>query len=41
MAFFRSPAAHNAGTLCSLLALPPYAFRRRHHARHHGSWNNL
>src|SRR5689334_2082131 len=29
------------GTICSLLTLAPYAFWRRQHARHHGSWNNL
>ena len=29
------------GTLCSVLTLAPYAHWRRHHARHHASWNNL
>jgi len=29
------------GSLCSLMTLTPYAFWRRQHARHHGSWNNL
>ncbi len=29
------------GTLCSVLTLAPYAHWRRHHARHHVSWNNL
>ena len=29
------------GTLCSVMTLTPYAFWRRQHARHHGSWNNL
>src|SRR6266513_2916523 len=41
-AFFRSPRANNIiGSLCSLMTLTPYAFWRRQHARHHGSWNNL
>lgn len=40
--FFRSRWANDAiGTLCSLMTLTPYAFWRRQHARHHGSWNNL
>jgi omega-6 fatty acid desaturase (delta-12 desaturase) len=40
--FFRSRPANNVlGTICSLLTLTPYAFWRRQHARHHGSWNNL
>jgi omega-6 fatty acid desaturase (delta-12 desaturase) len=40
--FFRSRRANDVlGTLCSLLTLTPYAFWRRQHARHHGSWNNL
>ena len=40
--FFRSHRANNLlGMLCSLLTLAPYAFWRRQHARHHGSWNNL
>lgn len=29
------------GTLCSLITLTPFAYWRRLHARHHGSWNNL
>jgi omega-6 fatty acid desaturase (delta-12 desaturase) len=29
------------GMLCSVMTLTPYAFWRRQHARHHGSWNNL
>jgi len=41
-AFFRSQRANNVlGSLCSLMTLTPYAFWRRQHARHHGSWNNL
>src|SRR5947207_1542449 len=41
-AFFRSQRANNIlGNLCSLMTLTPYAFWRRQHARHHGSWNNL
>lgn len=40
--FFRSQWANNMlGSLCSLMTLTPYAFWRRQHARHHGSWNNL
>lgn len=40
--FFRSRRANDLiGMLCSLLTLTPYAFWRRQHARHHGSWNNL
>jgi acyl-lipid omega-6 desaturase (Delta-12 desaturase) len=40
--FFKSRRANDlTGTLCSLLTLTPYAFWRRQHARHHGSWNNL
>ena len=40
--FFRSRRANNVlGSLCSLMTLTPYAFWRRQHARHHGSWNNL
>jgi omega-6 fatty acid desaturase (delta-12 desaturase) len=40
--FFRSHRANNVlGIVCSLLTLTPYAFWRRQHARHHGSWNNL
>src|SRR5204862_569295 len=41
-AFFRSQRANDIlGSLCSLMTLTPYAFWRRQHARHHGSWNNL
>jgi len=41
-AFFRSQRANNIiGSLCSVMTLTPYAFWRRQHARHHGSWNNL
>jgi omega-6 fatty acid desaturase (delta-12 desaturase) len=40
--FFRSQRANDLiGSLCSLMTLTPYAFWRRQHARHHGSWNNL
>lgn len=40
--YFRSRWANDVvGTICSLLTLAPYAFWRRQHARHHGSWNNL
>src|SRR5438132_13715912 len=40
--FFRSRRANELiGRLCSLMTLTPYAFWRRQHARHHGSWNNL
>jgi hypothetical protein len=40
--FFRSRRGNElTGRLCSLMTLTPYAFRRRQHARHHGSWNNL
>jgi acyl-lipid omega-6 desaturase (Delta-12 desaturase) len=40
--FFRSRRANDLiGMLCSLMTLTPYAFWRRQHARHHGSWNNL
>jgi omega-6 fatty acid desaturase (delta-12 desaturase) len=39
---FRSRRANNImGTACSLLTLAPYASWRRHHAGHHGNWNNL
>jgi omega-6 fatty acid desaturase (delta-12 desaturase) len=41
-AFFRTQRANNiVGNLCGLMTLTPYAFWRRQHARHHGSWNNL
>jgi omega-6 fatty acid desaturase (delta-12 desaturase) len=40
--FFKSKRANDLiGLLCSLMTLTPYAFWRRQHARHHGSWNNL
>jgi acyl-lipid omega-6 desaturase (Delta-12 desaturase) len=40
--FFRSRRANDVlGSVCSLMTLAPYAFWRRQHARHHGSWNNL
>src|SRR6185503_18132995 len=40
--FFKSRRANDLiGTICSLMTLTPYAFWRRQHARHHGSWNNL
>jgi omega-6 fatty acid desaturase (delta-12 desaturase) len=40
--FFKSRRANDLiGILCSLVTLTPYAFWRRQHARHHGSWNNL
>src|SRR5437016_10473828 len=40
--FFSSRRANELiGRLCSLMTLTPYAFWRRQHARHHGSWNNL
>jgi len=40
--FFKSKWANDLiGNLCSLMTLTPYAFWRRQHARHHGSWNNL
>jgi acyl-lipid omega-6 desaturase (Delta-12 desaturase) len=40
--FFKSKWANDLiGRLCSLMTLTPYAFWRRQHARHHGSWNNL
>lgn len=29
------------GAVCSLVTLTPFAYWRRLHARHHGSWNNL
>jgi len=40
--FFRSRRLnHLVGSLCSLITLTPFAFWRRQHAAHHGSWNNL
>lgn len=39
---FASRAANTlAGRVCGLLTLTPYANWRRHHAAHHGIWNNL
>jgi omega-6 fatty acid desaturase (delta-12 desaturase) len=41
-AFFASRRLNDIiGGLCSLLTLTPYRFWRRHHAVHHGNWNNL
>lgn len=41
-AFFRSRRANDlAGMACSLITMAPYASWRRHHAGHHGSWNDL
>ena len=40
--FFKSRLANDLiGIVCSLMTLTSYAFWRRQHARHHGSWNNL
>lgn len=40
--FFRSRRANDiVGRLCSLMTLAPYSSWRRHHAGHHGNWNNL
>ena len=40
--FFKSRWANELiGSRCSLMTLMPYAFWRRQHAKHHGSWNNL
>ncbi len=42
VAFFRSRRANDIlGMACSLFTLAPYASWRRHHAGHHGIWNNL
>ena len=42
VAFFRSRRANDLlGMTCSLFTLAPYASWRRHHAGHHGVWNNL
>ena len=39
---FRSRRLNSAvGSLCSMVTLTPFAYWRRLHARHHGSWNNL
>jgi acyl-lipid omega-6 desaturase (Delta-12 desaturase) len=38
----RAPRANGLlGRFCSLLTLTPYAQWRRHHAKHHGAWNDL
>ncbi|WP_086644333.1 fatty acid desaturase [Acetobacter sp. DsW_063] len=38
---FRHDYTNNlVGRLCSLLTLTPYDHWKRHHALHHGSWNN-
>jgi omega-6 fatty acid desaturase (delta-12 desaturase) len=40
--FCRSRLANDLlGRFCSLLTLTPYAQWRRHHAKHHGDWNDL
>jgi omega-6 fatty acid desaturase (delta-12 desaturase) len=40
--FFRARGANALlGRFCSLLTLTPFAQWRRHHARHHGAWNDL
>jgi acyl-lipid omega-6 desaturase (Delta-12 desaturase) len=40
--FFRSRRLNSIlGAVCSLVTLTPFAYWRRLHARHHGSWNNL
>ena len=40
--FFRARRANDLlGRLCSLLTLTPYSQWRRHHAKHHGTWNDL
>jgi omega-6 fatty acid desaturase (delta-12 desaturase) len=39
---FASRAANTAaGTICGILTFTPYVNWRRHHAGHHGIWNNL
>ena len=39
---FRTRRANSiVGSLCSLITLTPFAYWRRLHARHHGSWNDL
>ncbi len=39
---FQSRRANSiVGTLCSFVTFTPFAYWRRLHARHHGSWNNL
>jgi fatty acid desaturase len=40
--FCRARGANDLlGRLCSLLTLTPYSQWRRHHAKHHGAWNDL
>ena len=40
--FYRARRANDLlGRFCSLLTLTPYAQWRRHHAKHHGAWNDL
>ena len=40
--FFRARRSNDLlGRFCSLLTLTPYAQWRRHHAKHHGAWNDL
>ena len=40
--FFRTRRANDRlGRFCALLTLTPYAHWRRHHAQHHGGWNDL
>jgi acyl-lipid omega-6 desaturase (Delta-12 desaturase) len=40
--FFASRRANDIiGFACGILTLTPYACWRRHHAVHHGNWNNL
>jgi acyl-lipid omega-6 desaturase (Delta-12 desaturase) len=41
-AMFRSRRLNMfSGALCSFVTFTPFAYWRRLHARHHGSWNNL
>jgi omega-6 fatty acid desaturase (delta-12 desaturase) len=41
-ALFKSRRANAVvGALCSVITCTPFAYWRRLHARHHGSWNNL
>lgn len=41
-AFFRTRRANDIlGMVCSAFTLAPYASWRRHHAGHHGTWNDL
>lgn len=40
--FFRSRRSNDlVGMACSLITMAPYASWRRHHAGHHGTWNDL